>query len=98
MDKLVDIAEMMNGINAHSDENSGEFRHELETNVGLIVDKMIPASDSKKKKAYKSLIVGGMYTAVSKAYQYHLEERLSRNNTTIVVDPNKASNKRARRP
>ena len=94
MEMLVDIAEMMNGINANID--SANFLHELEANIGFIVDRMLPRSDFVKKEGYKRRINGGMTTAVSKAYQYHMEAGLPRDNTTIVVDPKAA--KRARRP
>ena len=72
-----------------SDENTAE----LKDNVNFIVDHLMPFP-SDDKATIKGKIFVSMFGIMTKAYAYEIDDRLPRNNTTLVVDH---TPKRARR-
>ena len=92
LQKLKDICTIMSQINRFSDVNSNENMTELKDNVNFIVDHLMPFPGDNKADIKKH-IFGGMFAVISKAYDYEIDNRLPRNNTTLVV----GQPKRARR-
>ena len=95
MDRLVEVSDMMYNVNRNTDVNSVENFEKLKLDVAWIVDQSMPGASYDEKSGYKKHIFSGIFTAISKAYQYLSESKFSRNNTYLVMDtkPQKRSRK-----
>jgi hypothetical protein len=95
MDRLVEVSQMMYEVNRNTDVYSVEYNTKLKEEVGWIVDQSMPNASNAERLGYKKHIVDGMFTVISKAYQFDVESRIPRNNTYIVMDskPRKRSRK-----
>jgi len=93
MDRLVEVSQMMYEVNRNTDVNSIENINKLKQDVGWMVDQSMPNASTVERLGYKKHVVNGIFTAISKAYQFEAESRIPRNNTFLVMD----SKKRARK-
>jgi len=95
MDRLVEVSDMMYNVNRNTDVNSPENFEKLKQDVAWIVERSMPGASYDEKSGYKRHIFSGIFTAISKAYQFDVESKIPRDNTFLVMGtkPQKRSRK-----
>ena len=82
--RLAILGDLMNTVDHNADANV--LRNNVDEHTRWIVNRLVPTHSSVREGNWGKF-KNGVFTAVSKAYQYERESRMPRNNTTLVYGP-----------